>query len=131
MVNPARQPVLEVRACRRYGFYRMVPVARRALPRGGDSPKGLEGELHRLVGMLKEAAERQLKPLLRRFMFPSRREVHRLSRRIAQLERRLPRGGSQRDASAVKHGRSSETAPVPSNGPFDSVKCAELFWDEV
>ena len=64
----------------------------------------------RVYSLLETEIQRNLEPLLRRMDVPSRQEVHRLARRIAQIEDRL-----------------LSTEPLAA---LDTQQYAALFWDE-
>jgi len=64
----------------------------------------------RVYSLLETEIQRNLEPLLRRMDVPSRQEVHRLARRIAQIEDRL-----------------LSREPLEA---LDTQQYAALFWDE-
>lgn len=71
--------------------------------RATQASKDVESQSARLLATIEREAAKRLNPLLRRLDLPSRKEVQNLSRRLAQLEKRLQ---GKRPASA-------ETAPAP------------------
>ncbi len=99
--------------------------------RGRQILKGVELRARHLLSTLEKETERHLKPWLRWFDFPSRREVQRLSRHIAALERQWRPDQSAQDASARRHTTARRRATIARpRGPIDSLRYAELFWDE-
>src|SRR5262249_54491683 len=57
--------------------------------RAQRASKDVESRAERFLSTLEKEAAKRMGPLLRRLDLPSRQEVHSLSRRIGQLERRL------------------------------------------
>jgi polyhydroxyalkanoate synthesis regulator phasin len=57
--------------------------------RAQRASKDVESRAERFLSTLEKEAAKRLGPLLRRLDLPSRQEIHNLSRRIGQLERRV------------------------------------------
>ncbi len=107
----------------------MEPIGRPHLDlenRGRQILKGFEWRARHLVSAL----ERGLTPWLRRLDLPSRREIRRLARQVSLLERRWQATQSQKKSSVVRL-ITSRRRPAPARKPMDSLRYAELFWDEV
>jgi polyhydroxyalkanoate synthesis regulator phasin len=64
--------------------------------RAQRASKDVESRAERFLSTLEKEAAKRLGPLLRRLDLPSRQEVHSLSRRIGQLERRMRPGRATR-----------------------------------
>ena len=80
--------------------------------RAQRASKDVESRAERFLSTLEKEAAKRLEPLLRRLDLPSRQEIHNLSRRIGQLERRLRR---TRSAAAEKPAsRETESAADPT-----------------
>lgn len=87
----------------------------------------VESRAQRFLSALEKEAQTRLNPLLKQLDFASLHEVHRLSRRVAQLERRL-----RSDRSAESAAAPPETARAASSTQMTSLqRYAELLWDEV
>ncbi len=82
--------------------------------RAQRASKDVESRAERFLSTLEKEASKRLGPLLRRLDVPSRQEVHTLSRRIGQLERRLrPSRGGKTDAEATtRPATASSEAPA-------------------
>jgi polyhydroxyalkanoate synthesis regulator phasin len=83
--------------------------------RAQRASKDVESRAERFLSTLEKEAAKRLAPLLRRLDLPSRQEIHNLSRRIGQLERRVKPSRPSRPSSG-------EAAPVsrPSVAPSES-----------
>jgi hypothetical protein len=81
-----------------------------------------ESRTRLLLWAVEREAQKRLQRVLRRLEVPSRREIDVLSRRIAELERRVP----ARPAAAV-----ADLMPCGAANRMDSVHFAEQYWDEV
>lgn len=57
--------------------------------RAQRASKDVESRAERFLSTLEKEAAKRLTPLLKRLDLPSRQEIHSLSRRIGQLERRM------------------------------------------
>jgi len=79
--------------------------------RAQRASKDVESRAERFLSTLEKEAAKRLGPLLRRMDLPSREEVHSLSRRIGQLERRL-----KPQRPATHH----TSAPAPASEPISS-----------
>jgi polyhydroxyalkanoate synthesis regulator phasin len=77
--------------------------------RAQRASKDVESRADRFLSTLEKEAAKRLGPLLRRLDVPSRQEVHSLSRRIGQLERRV-RPGRKSVAEAPTPSRPSPPA---------------------
>lgn len=82
--------------------------------RAQRASKDVESRAERFLSTLEKEAGKRLGPLLRRLDLPSREEVHNLSRRIGQLERRMRAPRSSRPAESPAP--ASQTA-LPSVSP--------------
>jgi len=84
--------------------------------RAQRASKDVESRADRFLSTLEKEAAKRLGPLLRRLDLPSRQEVHNLSRRIGQLERRLrPPRAARSQASQIATSSATEpteTAPI-------------------
>ena len=81
--------------------------------RAQRASKDVEARAERFLSTLEKEAGKRLEPLLRRLDLPSRQEVHSLSRRIGQLERRLRSNRETRTAS-------------PTSAPATTAPSSEL-----
>ena len=80
--------------------------------RAQRASKDVESRAERFLSTLEKEASKRMGPLLRRLDLPSRQEVHSLSRRIGQLERRLrPARAARTEAQAPVNASPSATAP--------------------
>lgn len=80
--------------------------------RAQRASKDVESRAERFLATLEKEAAKRLGPLLRRLDVPSRQEVHTLSRRIGQLERRV-----RPSRPKATEGRSSAAAPESAPPP--------------
>ena len=87
--------------------------------RAQRASKDVESRAERFLSTLEKEAAKRLGPLLRRLDVPSRQEVHSLSRRIGQLERRV-RPGRKAATEAPTPARSS--APIVEPPPTSSFE---------
>jgi poly(hydroxyalkanoate) granule-associated protein len=82
---------------------RLVDQARRLRSdfekRAQRAQKEVESRTEKLLGRIEQQLVKQLDPVLRRLDLPTRKEVHALQRRIAQLESRL--GEASRPAASL------------------------------
>jgi len=86
--------------------------------RAQRASKDVESRAERFLSTLEKEAAKRMGPLLRRLDLPSRQEVHSLSRRIGQLERRLRPARSVRPgpvATAATAAPSPEAATPPAD----------------
>ncbi len=67
--------------------------------RAQRASKDVESRAERFLATLEKEAAKRLGPLLKRLDVPSRQEIHNLSRRIGQLERRVRPARAARSAS--------------------------------
>ncbi len=74
--------------------------------RAKQASKEVESQGERLLATIEREAVKRVTPLLKRLNLPSRQEVQSLSRRLAQLERRVQ----------VKRSVSSDAAPTSAAG---------------
>ncbi len=78
--------------------------------RAQRASKDVESRAERFLATLEKEAAKRLGPLLKRLDLPSRQEIHSLSRRIGQLERRMqPRRASHVEATPAS--RVAATSP--------------------
>jgi polyhydroxyalkanoate synthesis regulator phasin len=77
--------------------------------RARRASKDVESRAERFLSTLEKEATKRLDPLLRRLDLPSRQELHNLSRRIGQLERRLRK---PRPAATARPSTQEVQAPV-------------------
>ncbi len=81
--------------------------------RAQRASKDVESRAERFLSTLEKEAAKRLGPLLRRLDVPSRQEVHSLSRRIGQLERRV-RPTRKPVAEAPASARTAAPPEMPS-----------------
>ena len=81
--------------------------------RAQRASRDVESRAERFLSTLEKEAAKRIGPLLRRLDLPSRQEIHSLSRRIGQLERRVrpTRGGGEAAAAArPSHGEAPQAS---------------------
>ena len=83
--------------------------------RAQRASKDVESRAERFLSTLEKEASKRLVPLLRRLDVPSRQEVHSLSRRIGQLERRVRPSRKPPAEGAPRH------TALPTETPPTSV----------
>ncbi len=81
--------------------------------RAQRASKDVESRAERFLSTLEKEASKRLEPLLRGLDLPSRQEIHNLSRRIGQLERRLRRARSAAPERPASREAESAAAPIP------------------
>jgi polyhydroxyalkanoate synthesis regulator phasin len=87
--------------------------------RAQRASKDVESRADRFLSTLEKEAVKRLGPLLRRLDVPSRQEVHSLSRRIGQLERRVrPSRKSVAEAPALPR----PSTPAAETPPTSTVE---------
>jgi len=79
--------------------------------RAQRASRDVESRAERFLSTLEKEAAKRLGPLLRRLDLPSRQEIHNLSRRIGQLERRV---------KPARPAHKQPAAPSPAAAPSDS-----------
>jgi polyhydroxyalkanoate synthesis regulator phasin len=82
--------------------------------RAQRASRDVESRAERFLSTLEKEASKQLAPLLKRLDLPSRREIHNLSRRIGQLERRVR---SMRTPQREKEPVPDTSGPALSEAP--------------
>jgi polyhydroxyalkanoate synthesis regulator phasin len=87
--------------------------------RAQRASKDVESRAERFLSTLEKEASKRLGPILKRLDLPSREEVHNLSRRIGQLERRIR---PSRPASAAQPAPHSATAAADESAPSSSAE---------
>ncbi len=85
--------------------------------RAQRASKDVESRAERFLSTLEKEAAKRLGPLLRRLDVPSRQEVHSLSRRIGQLERRV-----RPSRKAASESSPRPTAPAVEPPPTSSIE---------
>lgn len=83
--------------------------------RAQRASKDVESRAERFLSTLEKEAAKRIGPLLRRLDLPSRAEIHQLSRRIGQLERRTRR---VRTAPAEKPSSAPAAVQTPTETPL-------------
>ncbi len=86
--------------------------------RAQRASKDVESRAERFLSTLEKETAKRLGPLLRRLDVPSRQELHSLSRRIGQLERRLR---PSRKAPAAPPVSVSHSAPAPAEASVPPI----------
>ena len=79
--------------------------------RAQRASKDVESRAERFLSTLEKEAAKRLGPLLRRLDVPSRQEIHSLSRRIGQLERRVRPG--RKAVSEAPSARTTASTGIP------------------
>lgn len=87
--------------------------------RAQRASKDVESRAERFLSTLEKEAAKRLGPLLRRLDVPSRQEVHSLSRRIGQLERRVR---PSRKAAPEAPASPRPAAPAVETPPPSSIE---------
>jgi polyhydroxyalkanoate synthesis regulator phasin len=86
--------------------------------RAQRASKDVESRAERFLSTLEKEAAKRMGPLLRRLDLPTRQEVHTLSRRIGQLERRLrPARATRTEPQAAATANGSPT-PAEEVAPY-------------
>jgi F0F1-type ATP synthase membrane subunit b/b' len=82
--------------------------------RAQRASKDVESRAERFLSTLEKEAGKRIEPLLRRLDLPSRQEIHNLSRRIGQLERRLRSTRSSAPEKPTTRETESAADPTPA-----------------